>query len=43
MEGNWCRKCKGEMKVLREELIKGGKYKILKCGKCKHQVARLES
>ena len=41
-EDNLCKKCKTEMKLLREELISGTKYKILKCEKCKHQVARAE-
>tara|TARA_Y100000310_G_scaffold241784_1_gene245848 strand:- start:12342 stop:12476 length:135 start_codon:yes stop_codon:yes gene_type:complete len=38
-----CKKCKIEMEVLREEIVAGTKYKILKCKKCKHQVARTES
>ncbi|MDP6600199.1 MAG: hypothetical protein QF798_02060 [Candidatus Woesearchaeota archaeon] len=40
---NYCKKCKIEMKLLREEIIVGSKYKILKCEKCKHEVARAES
>ena len=38
-----CKKCEQEMKVLREEVIAGTNYNILKCEKCKHQVARAES
>ena len=38
-----CEKCKQEMEVLREEVIARTNYKILKCGKCKIQVARAES
>ena len=40
---NICEKCKKEMQVLREQVIADTKYKILKCEKCKHQVARAES
>lgn len=40
---NYCRKCKIEMEFLREEIVAGTKYQILKCGKCRHQVARPES
>ena len=38
-----CKKCKKEMKQIREEIIAGTKYHILICEKCKHQVARAES
>ena len=40
---NLCKKCKQEMEVLREEVIAGTKYKILKCERCKHQIARADS
>jgi len=40
---NICKKCKKEMKKIREEMIADTKYYILKCEKCKHQVARAES
>ena len=40
---NYCKKCKVEMKVLEEKIIAGTKYNILKCEKCKHQIARAES
>jgi DNA-directed RNA polymerase subunit RPC12/RpoP len=40
---NFCSKCKIEMKLLREEIISGTKYKILKCEKCNHQIARAET
>jgi len=40
---NLCKKCEQEMKVLREEIISGTKYSIMKCGKCKHEIARAES
>lgn len=39
----YCKKCKIEMKLLREEIIAGTKYRVLKCENCKHQVARAES
>jgi len=42
-EDNTCNKCKTEMELIREDNIKGTKYKILKCEKCKHQIARAES
>jgi len=42
-EENVCEKCNQEMLLLRERIISGTKYKILKCGKCRHQVARLQS
>ena len=40
---NICKKCKKEMKQIREEIIADTKYHILICEKCKHQVARPES
>jgi|TARA_B100002003_G_C13854230_1_gene418556 hypothetical protein len=40
---NYCKKCKIEMELLREEIISGTKYNILKCKKCKLQIARVES
>ena len=40
---NYCKKCKKEMELLREEIISGTEYKILKCKKCKRQIARAES
>lgn len=40
---NYCKKCKKEMELLREEIIAGTKYNILKCKECKHQVARPEN
>jgi len=40
---NLCNKCKQEMEILREEIVSGTKYKILKCEKCKHQIARADS
>ena len=43
MGDNYCKKCKIEMKLLREEIVSGTKYNVLKCEKCKHQVARAES
>jgi len=39
---NLCKKCKVEMKLLEEKIIADTKYRILKCEKCKHQVARTE-
>ncbi|MDP6547483.1 MAG: hypothetical protein QF917_00800 [Candidatus Woesearchaeota archaeon] len=42
-ENNLCKKCKVEMKLLREENILDTKYKILKCEKCKRQIARAQS
>jgi|TARA_B100001964_G_C14213570_1_gene591623 hypothetical protein len=42
-DNDLCKKCRIEMKFLREEVIADTKYKILKCEKCKHQVARAES
>jgi len=42
-ENNLCENCKIEMGLLREEDIRGTKYKILKCEKCNHQIARAES
>ncbi|MBW2975944.1 hypothetical protein KY347_00700 [Candidatus Woesearchaeota archaeon] len=38
-----CRKCKIEMGVVREQVIAGTKYRILKCEKCRHEVARAEN
>ena len=38
-----CEKCKVEMKLLEEKIVSGTKYKILKCEKCKHQIARADS
>ena len=44
MDGdNYYKKCKVEMKLLEEKIIVDTKYKILKCEKCKHEVARAES
>jgi len=37
-----CEKCKVEMKLLEEKIIADTKYEILRCEKCKHQVARAE-
>ena len=42
-ESNICKKCGQEMELLREEAIAGTKYKILKCGKCKKQIARAQN
>ena len=42
-EDNLCKKCKQEMKLLREQIIADTKYRILKCEKCNVQVARAES
>jgi len=42
-ENNLCENCKIEMELLRVDDIKGTKYNILKCEKCKHQIARAES
>ena len=42
-EDSICKKCKKEMKLLEEKIIAGTKYKILKCGKCYHKVARAET
>ena len=39
---NTCKKCKQEMKEIREEVIADTNYRILKCEKCKFQVARAE-
>lgn len=41
-EGNLCNICKQEMNILREQIVAGTKYKILKCEKCEHEVARAE-
>ena len=38
-----CKKCNVEMEVLREETIADTQYQILKCEKCKHQVARADT
>ena len=40
MDDITCKKCKQEMKVLRQETVAETDYTILKCDKCKHQVAR---
>jgi|TARA_B100001964_G_scaffold2977_1_gene3334 hypothetical protein len=40
---NLCKKCRKEMEFLREEIIAGTKYDILKCKKCQRQIARAES
>jgi len=42
-EDNVCKNCKIEMELLREDNINGTIYKILKCKKCKHQIARADS
>lgn len=42
-QDNLCKKCKNEMEILREEIVAGTKYNILKCEKCKQQIARAES
>lgn len=42
-ENNLCMNCKTEMELIREDDIKGTIYKIMKCKKCKHQIARKES
>ena len=39
-EDNICKKCNKEMEFLRQEVIAGSKYNILKCDKCKRQIAR---
>ncbi len=41
-ENDLCRNCKAEMKFIRNEIVAGTKYKILKCEKCRQQVARAE-
>lgn len=40
---NICKKCGQEMEFLRQETIAGTKYKFLKCGKCKKQIARAQN
>ena len=40
---DYCKKCKVEMELIREQVVAGTKYKVLKCEKCKHEVARAES
>ena len=42
MEEDSCKKCKQKMELLREEVIADTKYRILKCEKCKSQIARTE-
>ena len=42
-QDNYCKKCKREMAVIREESIADTRYKILKCGKCKTVIARAEN
>ena len=42
-EDNICKKCGQEMEFLRQETIAGTKYKFLKCGKCKKQIARAQN
>jgi len=42
MEDNTCKKCKREMKLLRELVVKGTTYRMLKCEKCKFEIARAE-
>ena len=42
-EDKTCKKCKIDMEVVRKEEIKGTTYQILKCDKCKIQIARPES
>jgi len=39
-EDTTCKKCKGQMELVREEIVADTNYKILKCEKCKNQVAR---
>ena len=41
-EDNFCKDCKIEMDLIREDNIQGTIYKILKCDKCKVQIARSE-
>lgn len=43
MTDDTCKKCKKEMNLLREEIIAGTEYRILKCEKCNLQIARVES
>ncbi|MBS3103212.1 hypothetical protein J4458_07255 [Candidatus Woesearchaeota archaeon] len=38
-----CTLCKGEMRVIREEVVADTKYKIYKCDKCNRQAAKSES
>ena len=40
MVDNQCKKCKKEMKQVREEIIADTKYNVLKCEKCNIQIAR---
>ena len=42
-DDNLCKKCKQKMELLREEVIADTKYRILKCEKCKLEIARAES
>ena len=42
-EDNICKKCRQEMELLRDEIIADTKYKILKCQKCRKQVARAQN
>ncbi len=42
-ENESCRNCNTEMRFIRKEIVAGTKYKILKCEKCKQQVARAET
>jgi len=42
-ENNLCNRCKREMDLIREDIIKGTKYRLLKCKKCNRQIARAES
>jgi len=42
-EDKVCKKCKVDMELVRKEEVKGTKYQILKCDKCKCQIARAEN
>ena len=41
-QDNYCKKCRREMAALREDVVADTKYKILKCEKCKNEVARAQ-
>lgn len=38
-----CPLCKSEMEIIETKIVANTKYKILKCKKCHHQIAKNES
>ena len=38
-----CPLCKNEMELIETKIVADTKYKVLKCKKCHHQIARRES